>query len=237
MTLLKPTDVGPYIESVRGRSRLDRAMIALGAAAADAAELGLDMWQFAVEFETLAADGLTMADLRWLALKGLVEHAIENTSPGQYERVFDHDVGPTTIGHRACVTLTPLGVRVAQQLGIGAQCRAGGVPIRHPKPVWNSDSRELRVAELLVKRYRVPAPNQQMILSVFQEENWPDRIDDPLPHKPARVPKRALHDTIHSLNSSQINPLIRFYGDGSGEGVRWRLVDAGESSRAEPAKS
>src|SRR5947207_475841 len=37
------------------------------------------------------------------------------------------------------------------------------------------------VVELLVKHFRRPAPNQYLILDVFQEENWPERIDDPLP--------------------------------------------------------
>ena len=78
---------------------------------------------------------------------------------------------------------------------------------------------------VLVKRFRAPAPNQQLVLEAFEEEGWPPRVDDPLPMHSERAPKRALHDTIHSLNARQHNPLLRFSGDGSGEGVRWRLVD------------
>ncbi len=37
-------------------------------------------------------------------------------------------------------------------------------------PVWNSNLRELRFQGDLVKKFRVPAANQEMILSVFQEE-------------------------------------------------------------------
>ena len=58
----------------------------------------------------------------------------------------------------------------------------------------------------------------------FEEESWPPRIDDPLPPHPDLMPKRRLHDTIKSLNRNQKNHVIRFMGDGTGEGIRWGLV-------------
>ncbi|MCG8584087.1 MAG: hypothetical protein MI757_05185 [Pirellulales bacterium] len=232
MALVVPTDIRPYVESVRGRKRMDESLVMLAASSTDARELGLDPWQFAVEFESLTARGLTTADLRWLALKGLVQHAVETTDAGQYERVFDHEVGPTTIGPRTCVTLTPLGVRVADQLVARINLRASDKPIRWPKPAWRSEVAELSVGGVLVKRYRVPAPNQQTILSAFEEEGWPARIDDPLPLKPEREPRRTLHDTINSLNARQVNTLVRFVGDGSGEGVQWELIEGAALRRA-----
>jgi hypothetical protein len=57
----------------------------------------------------------------------------------------------------------------------------------------------------------------------FEEEHWPPRIDDPLPKNPELLPKRRLHDAIKSLNRNQKRSLIRFMGDGTGEGVRWEL--------------
>jgi hypothetical protein len=39
---------------------------------------------------------------------------------------------------------------------------------------------------VLIKRFRVLEENQKIILTVFEESNWPDCIDDPL------RPKRAL---------------------------------------------
>ena len=92
-------------------------------------------------------------------------------------------------------------------------------------PSWDRDRPELRWGNTVVKRFKVPAPNQELILAAFQEDGWPVRIDDPLPPHPELDPKRRLHDTINSLNRSQKLPLIRFLGDGSGQGVRWCPVD------------
>ncbi len=91
-------------------------------------------------------------------------------------------------------------------------------------PRWDGDLQELRVSGVIVKQFKVPAPNQEMILSAFQEENWPVRIDDPLPPAHDQDSKRRLHDTIVSLNRNHKSRFIRFMGDGTGEGVRWTLV-------------
>ena len=106
------------------------------------------------------------------------------------------------------------------------------VPVLTPKnasppsrPCWDRDRQELRVGTLIVKQFKVPAPNQETILAAFQEEGWPHRIDDPIPPHPDKEPKRRLHDTIISLNRNQRTPLIRFLGDGSGQGVRWEPTD------------
>lgn len=68
------------------------------------------------------------------------------------------------------------------------------------------------------------APDQERILAVFQEESWPDRIDDPLPPVPGITPKRRLHSTIQCLNRNQKTHLLQFHGDGCGCGVRWELL-------------
>jgi hypothetical protein len=82
-----------------------------------------------------------------------------------------------------------------------------------------------------VKQYRVPSPNQEKVLAAFQEEGWPPHIDDPLPPVADESPKDHLRDTIRSLNSSQKNRVLRFRGDGTGQGILWELVDG----RAPPA--
>ena len=66
--------------------------------------------------------------------------------------------------------------------------------------------------------------NQEAILAAFQEDGWPARIDDPLPPVAETDPKRRLSDTIKCLNRKQQNALVRFSGDGTGEGVLWDLV-------------
>src|SRR5262249_26296993 len=76
---------------------------------------------------------------------------------------------------------------------------------------------------MVVKRYRVPARNQELILSAFEEEGWPEHIDDPLPVRYDIDPRMRLHDAIHRLNGRQINRLVRFKGNGTGTGVFWEL--------------
>jgi hypothetical protein len=91
-------------------------------------------------------------------------------------------------------------------------------------PQWDKERQELRLGRLIVKQFKVPAPNQAMILTAFQEEEWPTRIDDPIPPNPDQDPKRRLHDTINTLNRHQKHRLVHFLGDGTGEGVRWELL-------------
>jgi hypothetical protein len=57
-------------------------------------------------------------------------------------------------------------------------------------------------------------------------EDWPAKIDDPLPRSPEIDPQRRLHDTINSLNRNQPRRLVHFGADGLGRGVRWRLGEA-----------
>jgi hypothetical protein len=61
------------------------------------------------------------------------------------------------------------------------------------------------------------------ILKAFQEEGWPVRIDDPLPFQKGIDSKSRLRDTVKALNRSQ--QVLRFHLDGTGEGVRWELLN------------
>jgi hypothetical protein len=92
-------------------------------------------------------------------------------------------------------------------------------------PQWDRQCRVLRVGQCVVKQYRRPSPNQDMVLAAFQKEDWPHRIDDPLPPQGEQEPKCRLHDTIKWLNRHQEHRLIRFLGDGTGEGVCWELIN------------
>ena len=75
-----------------------------------------------------------------------------------------------------------------------------------------------------MKRFQLPSRNQETILSAFEEEGWPPRIDDPLPPAVDCDPKQRLRDTIKSLNRNRKLVRIRFKGDGTGQGVLWELT-------------
>jgi hypothetical protein len=97
-------------------------------------------------------------------------------------------------------------------------------------PRWDSETRTLSVGERIVKRFRVPSRNQETVLAAFEEEGWPRRIDDPLPYRTGLKAKYRLHFTIGRLNHSKREQVIRFFGDGTGEGVCWKFSDAGFNS-------
>jgi hypothetical protein len=80
------------------------------------------------------------------------------------------------------------------------------------------------VGEYLIKRFRVPSPNQEAVLDAFQEEGWPRSVDDPLSPVADQLPKRRLRDTIKCLNLNQAHRAIRFRGDGTGQRVSWELL-------------
>jgi hypothetical protein len=104
-----------------------------------------------------------------------------------------------------------------------AKAVGGTATVGVPRPHWDALRRELTVGGQIVKRFRVPAPNQEAVLSAFEEEGWPAAILDPLPPQDEQDGKQRLHDTIKSLNRSRLARVIRFSGDGTGEGAFWEL--------------
>lgn len=193
-------------------------------------------WEFAVEIHMLRAAGVSVSDLRWLKCKAYVDHATERIANGNV-RTFQQCEN-LSFYKKTCFVLTSAGAHFARSLfdrewienavrtdqrPLGNEPRLGWVP------VWDSDRQTLRLGDSVVKLFKTPAANQEAILSAFEEEGWPARIDDPLPPQHGQDPKSRLHDTINALNRNQKRRLIRFLGDGRGQGVRWELVD--EASR------
>ncbi|HEV3416084.1 MAG TPA: hypothetical protein VG056_04705 [Pirellulales bacterium] len=236
--------------------RIQAALAVLLEAYDYAQDLRLDPWDFAVELPTLRPLGLTNSDCRWLAGKGLVECAFELTLAGDERRSF-RLCASLKLSKRTCLVLTEAGVAATggkvQGNGrfersspvIGMSGKSVHRPISFPAilasagsaeltPTWDRDRQQLRLGNVIVKQFKVPAPNQEAILAAFQEENWPPRIDDPLSPQPDQDPKRRLHDTINSLNRNQKRPLLRFLGDGSGQGVRWEFLASGHQRVSRP---
>ena len=98
-------------------------------------------------------------------------------------------------------------------------------------PHWDAEGRELWIGGRLVKRFKWPATNQETALAAFEDDGWCRRIDDPLPPVPGLLSTTRLSDAIKRLNGHQKNALIRFCGDGTGEGVTWELVEEDEADR------
>jgi hypothetical protein len=205
-------------------------------------------WDFAVEISQLRAAGMTDSDFRWLVCMGYVEHAREITRLEEDGREF-RPTGNLSFSKRTCFVLTSLGHSFARSLldgsipiavppfacegptrYAGPDCLplAGGDPAVEKSgrvPHWNADRRELCWGGHVVKQFASPAVNQETILGAFEEDGWPSRIDDPLPPHPGHDQKHRLHDTIKCLNRGQVNHLLRFRGDGTGEGILWETIE------------
>jgi hypothetical protein len=219
-----PLDLDPVMQSV---------LTCLLKAHDYALNLRSDVWDLAVEIDTLHALGLTDTDLRWLACKGYVEHAKEITRIGEDRRSF-RSTGKLFFTGRTCVVLTPLGLALAQRCcspptPFAPAAEAEALPNHPPNgtpnpPVFDTARRELRVGNRLIKRFKQPALSQETILAAFEEEGWPYRILNPLPPKPNQDSKQRLHDAIIRLNRGQKHRLLRFKGDGTGEGIFWEYT-------------
>jgi hypothetical protein len=206
---------------------------------------GADIWELALRAGRLLEAGMTGSDLRWMIAQRFAEHREETRGYDDTPRSSPRSNGYFFNEHTRLV-LTPGGAALAEHVfwetaqwpsptlsglgGVGnetaAIVRAGETArpaIVALKPRWNAIRRELSLAELVVKRFRVPARNQETILSVFEEEGWAEHIHDPLPATQDIDAPTRLHDAINRLNRCQINPLVRFHGDGKGTGVFWEL--------------
>ena len=193
-------------------------------------------WNYAVEIGTLLQYGATRTDLRWLFDRGYVEHMYEVTASGDVARKF---LPPDLVGFSdsSCFVLTREGCLFAENLLYGSNGRTSGsnhrhdgrlskqagstVPGQSETPYWNPDGRALYFQNVLIKQFKVPATNQELILNCFEEVHWPERIDDPLPVTEDIERVDRLRQTIVSLNRNRKSRVLRFFGDGKSEGVRW----------------
>ncbi|MDQ3332616.1 MAG: hypothetical protein M3552_18535 [Planctomycetota bacterium] len=215
--------------SSTGISLLLRAYEYAEDAAAD--PYAADPWQFALSVRELEAAGLTVTDVRWLLLKKLALLAREITTPGDPERLF-RAVPFTALTQSTCIVLTADGAvqlraKFGSTDGHAADTLANephGQNGTTPKPHWDPGRRELRLGDAVVKRFRVPAANQELVLQAFEEEGWPNSIDDPLPPVLDHDCQQRLRATIKSLNRSQQTALMRFHANGGGEVICWDLV-------------
>jgi hypothetical protein len=247
----KPTN--PDVAIPRFTPQIRSAMLLLLDAVDCARDAGTDVWQFSIEFSALRRLGLSKTECRWLVAKGLAKHACENTTPEAERRTFQ-PCNNLAFPKGTCFVIADRGAAYATALlrsestAVATRPDPDSISNSYPShhsngspppafPTWDSDRQQLRIGRTVVKEFKVPAANQEAVLAAFQEENWAPRIDDPLPPAPNQDPKRRLHDTINSLNRNQKQSLIRFLGDGKGEGVRWEFVTPQDGVRPADAVS
>jgi hypothetical protein len=177
--------------------------------------------------------GITPNDLRELVTDGLVEHGVNHTKPRGNPRAIRR-VTHLRFSPDSSFIVTDAGVAIAQKHGLGTRWRHDTgestlkIADQPPKPHWDRNRRALFLGDKLIKQFKEPAPNQETILAAFQEEGWPDRIDDPLPPIEGVDSKKRLHDAVVRLNRHHVHRGLRFRGDGTGQGVRREIFGSGK---------
>lgn len=183
-----------------------------------------DAWEFAVELPVLLAAGITVTVLRSLVCEGTIEHGQETTTAKHKNRRFRRTTN-LCFPPGTCFVLAANASLASTSADDKSHAHTVAPSHSHVKPHWDADARTLSVLGQIVKRFRVPAKCQEIVLSAFEEDGWPTYIDDPLPGSNGEDPKYRLHNTIKALNGHHLVKLIRFTGNGNGHGVAWEFVE------------
>jgi hypothetical protein len=183
---------------------------------------------FAVPMSDFQLWGHSEMQLRVLVMEGVLLHLRETTVHTSRSRQFEKG-GLHSFGKTSCFLLSDTqdetlgGLLASNEIEYRGHAATPALDLASTLPIWDPRKRKLMFYGMLVKHFRCPAHNQETILSAFQEEEWLPRISDPLPPISSSDSKQRLHDTIRSLNRNQANPLIKFGGDGTGEGIVWEV--------------
>jgi hypothetical protein len=111
-----------------------------------------------------------------------------------------------------------------QESEYGRETTNGETPSKRRKqPRYEARLRELRVGEAVVKRFTQKSDGQEIILLAFQEEGWPQVIDDPLMVKDDQEAKQRLRRAVDNLNRRQREPLLHFRVIRQGTAVAWEF--------------
>jgi hypothetical protein len=215
----------------------------------EAPEANQDIGQFALPVPDSRSPDISEPILRGLASQGLVVHASESTKTNTRRRPMRKRAN-VCFSHQSSFMLTAKGLALASSLAaeispVPPDCSPivqnpftvhrspstmrlapPDCPDPAPQPSFVSCAdgrRELRMGHIVVKCFRRAAPNQELVLSSFQEQDWPRRILDPIPPKPELDSKRRLRNVILRLNNGRFDPLLRFHGDGTGQAVYWEV--------------
>lgn len=202
-------------------------------AATCAADAGQMPWTFAVELDELRQRGIDNVWLRWLIVSDFVAHSHETFASTSDERQFENR-GRLNLTEASCFILTPAGVRFAQELLIQPNHEATsrlagrmkGPDRRHDEvvPHWDPGKRQLEFRGRVIKAFVRAAWNQEAILTAFEEEGWPQQVDDPIPPAGGRNQRARLRACIQSLNRQAAPPAIEFGCEPNGAAICWRPV-------------
>jgi hypothetical protein len=192
-----------------------------------AGALHVNVWPCAVPVRDLWAAGVDNVVLCGLQLLRCIDHRWERSEHRRGERPFER-LGPGKISGRSCFVLTRQGrsfiddMIAGEPTGLDGRLLGQEMGGTQPRPNYVREDRVLLWQGRLVKQFpRQPAQNQVLVLTAWEEQQFRSPLLDPLPRSDGVDPRKRFHDTIKALNHNQVNPLLRFRGNGTVEGAIW----------------
>ena len=169
-------------------------------------------------------------DLHCLVCRGYVKHHL----PRRRHRISTPPVSMCADGEfppRSRFSITPSGSVLARrldqflaELGCAAAAVASSEILAAAQPRFDGGQRALYFGATVLRRFKRSARSQIAILAAFEREKWPQRIADPLPRRESAHPGERLRATVHGLNGGQRPRAIRFFCDGTGDGICWDFI-------------
>jgi hypothetical protein len=114
-----------FVESAGQRiaAPIQAAIVRLADAYDCARDLQCDLWDLAVEIDTLTAIGISVEDLRWLVTNGYVRHGQEITRRSDAARNFHPVRRDLTFTKKTCFVITDAGLRRTTTAPVGSRLR------------------------------------------------------------------------------------------------------------------
>ena len=185
-----------------------------------------DCWLYSLEMSLLLSLNVDVGVLRDWVLQGYLKAGRELTRDSDKNRTIV-EVEHPSFCNKSCFQLTATGKQfLAMKLKGDESTDAGSVlriasPEEDLVPHYDIQRRKLYFGSLLVKNLSVRAANQHLFLKIFEQKDWPGRINNPLTSSAETSAIRRLHNTIYTLNLRHTHRLLKFTSDGNGQGVIW----------------
>ena len=179
-------------------------------------------WENPVAWNVLRETGVNEFDLCWLLFQGHIAHYKPIAKPTESIHIDDTSCFAATAAGM-CFIERFLGCVIAPEPGADVDDAYEMLLLEPLPPRFDQQERMLLWGQHLVKCFRAPATNQELVVKSAEEMGWPDWFDDPLPRELGINPKQRLHDTIKDLNRRQKSAWLHFKGDGTGTRVGWEF--------------
>ncbi len=208
-----------------------------------AIDAGRPIVDLALTIGELRAVGTKDCDLRWLVAKSYIGHFVEVHIPARLNPKLRPSKS-VRIGNTSCFALTqcglPLAIQMADRYLVESMPRAAEPELSRTgivdlRPTWDQSRRHLSVGTVVVRRFHGRVSQQEHLVIAFHEEEFADKIDDPLPPTPGVDSKDRLYRAVYRLSQSIDPPLIKLECTSLRTALYWEFV--GKTSQTAVSES